>query len=185
MKAYLEEATLTYDGHQLSSLFAYKNFQVQGDSIVAFHGPCQVELSEMVDVEDVLAQDHIYSEAMVHFIIEHFDQDLEKTVTRQRLLVAIIAETIADLGDKPVTRSGDDLYLADCKLSVSIATLSRVSTLIHTGLNLSSNNTPIPTVSLPELGINDWSGFAQEVMARYTREIHSIQLARCKVRGVD
>lgn len=185
MKSYLQEESLTYDGHQLSSLFAYKNFQVQGDSIVAFHGPCRVELTEMVDLEDVLAKDHIYSEAMVHFIIEHFDHDLEKAVTRQRLLVAIMAETISALGDKAVVRSGDDLYYKDRKLSVSIATLSRVSTMIHTGLNLSSANTPIPTISLPELGISDWNLFAREVMARYTEEIQSIGLARCKVRGVD
>lgn len=184
-KSYWVEESLKYDGTQLSSLFAYRNFRVQGDSIVAFRGPCQVELGKMVDVEDVLEQAHIYSEDMLHFIIEHFDQDLETTVLRQRLLVAIIREQLCNEGVRNVTRAGDDLFQGEGKLSVSIATLTRVSTMIHTGLNISSKNTPVRTISLTDLGILDLSGFAKKVMNAYTTEIMSIRMARCKVRGVD
>lgn len=184
-QAYWFEKPLKYDGTQLSSLFAYRNYRVQGDSIVAFRGPCQVELKEMVDVEDVLDQAHIYSEDMLHFIIEHFDQDLEKMVLRQRLFIAIIHEMLINEGVQGLTRAGDDLYLVEGKLSVSIATLTRVSTMIHTGLNISSKFTPVKTISLPELGILDIKDFANKIMKAYTSEINSICLARCKVRGVD
>ncbi len=182
LKKYLDQP-LTYDGRQLSSLWAYRNFGLQGDSIVAFRGPCRVELTEMVDLEDVRAGDHIYSEEMLHFIIEHFDLDLEKTVIRQRLLVATIGEALAEVGAKGLVRRGDDLYQGQGKLSVSIATLSPVSTLIHTGLNISSRNTPVQTVGLADLGV-DPDRLAGIILDRYSLEVESIRGARCKVRGV-
>ncbi|HWJ02983.1 MAG TPA: DUF366 family protein [Verrucomicrobiae bacterium] len=184
MKAYAETSLRTYDGTQLSSLFSYRNFKVQGDSIAVFRGPCNVALTEMVDLEDVLARDHIFSHDMLHFIVEHFDMDLEKTVVRQRLLVAIIKEELEKHGVKDIHRDGDDLFRQANKLSVSIATLSPVSTLIHTGLNISSIDTPVPTVSLAELGITDFLQFGREVAAAYCAEISGIRAARCKVRGV-
>src|SRR5665648_555577 len=139
---------LNYDGSQLQSLFTYKNFGLMGDSMSIFRGSCRVEQDEMVDMEDVLAQDWIYSEDMLHFIVEHFEMDLEKTIIRQRLLISTIKEELEDLGVKTLSRNGDDLYEADKKLSVSISTLSPVSTLIHCGLNVSNKNTPIPTIGL-------------------------------------
>lgn len=185
MQYILVDAETAYDGSQLSSLWAYRNHALQGDSIVAFTGPCKVSLDKMVDLADVLAGDFIYSEKMLHFIVEHFDLDLEKTVTRQRLLMAVIGETIMETAGIPVIRNGDDLFLDSRKLSVSIATLSPVSTLIHTGLNLSSRNTPVPTVSLPEIGVQEITVFANRIMENYTSEIAGIRMARCKVRGVD
>ena len=80
MKTYLHEKTFKYDGTQLKSHFAYDSFDIQGDSIVAFLGECNVKLSAMVDLEDVKAKDSIYSENMVHFIVEFFDLNLEKTI---------------------------------------------------------------------------------------------------------
>ena len=184
MKYYRHEEHLTYDGSQLQSLFGYKNFGVMGDSMIVFRGGCTVQQDEMVDMEDVLAQDWIFSEDMLHFIVEHFDMDLEKAVIRQRLLIATIKEELENHGVKTVRRSGDDLYEGDRKLSVSISTLSPVSTLIHCGLNVSSLNTPIPTVSLTDLGIENPLAFGQRVAERYCEEVDSIRLARCKVRGV-
>lgn len=184
MRYILIDKEITYDGSQLSSLWAYSNHGLQGDSIAAFTGPCKVSLDKMVDMADVLAGDYIYSEKMLHFIVEHFDLDLEKTVTRQRLLMAVVSEAIMETAGFSVTRKGDDLFWDGRKLSVSIATLSPVSTMIHTGLNLSSLNTPVPTVSLPEIDIHDIDSFATRVMEKYVSEIDGIRMARCKVRGV-
>lgn len=180
------EDTVTYDGTQLSSLWAFKNYGIQGDSIVSFRGGCKVELTHMVDLADVLQQDTIFSEDMLHFIVEHFDMDLEKTVTRQRLLMAIIKEILEERTGCKLNRSGDDLYHGSNKLSVSIATLSPVSTMIHTGLNISSQNTPVNTVSVVELGWpeNSIKELAVEIINNYVSEIEGIKMARCKVRGV-
>jgi len=175
---------ILYDGSQLASLWAYKNFRLQGDSIIAFLGPCDVQIEEMVDQEDVLDGAFIYSENMVHFIIEHFDMDLEKAITRQRLFVAILRDVLLELGAPgEIRREGDDLYLSDRKASVSIATLSPVSSLIHTAINISSNNTPVKTIGLTDLAIAPET-LARRVLEQYRNEIGSIKMARCKVRGV-
>ncbi len=179
-----------YDGSQLSSLWAYRNFGVQGDSIVMFRGPCAVSTGKMVDMEDVLQNAPIYSEDMLHFIIEHFDtMDLEKTVTRQHLFIAIIAEIINQQlprADKLIRRRGDDLFLEERKLSVSIATLTPVSTIIHTGLNVKSENTPVPTVGLSDLGFVEQRIMllGQQIARNYIDELQQIKAARSKVRGV-
>lgn len=178
---------MNYNGTQLSSLYAFRNLGLQGDSIICFRGTCNVELTELVDLADVRDNAPIYSEDMLHFIIEHFDNDLEKTVIRQRLLIAIIKEIIENKTGYILKRRGDDLYLNKLKLSVSIATVSPVSTMIHTGLNISSHNTPVPTISLNDLGIenNQILSVGEIIAQAYSEEMSSIRLARCKVRGVN
>jgi len=186
MLVYVLEKPLKYDGRQLSSLFGFRNFGIQGDSIICFRGACRVDLTEMVDLADVRENAPIFSEDMLHFIIEHFDMDLEKTVIRQRFLIAIINETLESKTGKTFRRSGDDLYQGSRKLSVSIATASPVSTMIHTGLNVSSLNTPVPTVGLADLGIppGEILAVGENIARAYAEEMKSIRLARCKVRGV-
>lgn len=181
------QTPLKYDGTQLSSLFAFRSFGLQGDSILCFRGGCQVALTEMVDLADVRANSPIFSEDMLHFIIEHFDHHLESTVIRQRLFIAIIKEIIEDRTDSKFSRRGDDLYKDNLKLSVSIATASPVSTMIHTGLNVSSQNTPVPTIGLADLGLStaEILPFGDLIARQYAKEMASIRLARCKVRGVS
>ena len=71
------------------------------------------------------------------------------------------------------------------KLSVSIATKSITSVLIHTGLNILSEGAPVKASGLTsELGIEDIENFAKEVMKRYAAEIDDIKSAATKVRGV-
>jgi uncharacterized protein len=179
---------LTYDGRQLSPHWLYRQFDLLGDAIVAFIGPCQVDLSEMVDLEDVKAEAPIYSPLMLHCLAEFFHPDLELAVYRQRLLIITAKELLEELTDQRVQRKGDDLYLARAdevpgKLSVSIATASPTSTLIHTGFNIETEGTPMPTIGLAELGI-DVPAFATELLRRYAAEVQDIWLARCKVRAV-
>jgi hypothetical protein len=177
---------ITYDGTQLSSLWAFRNFGLQGDSVVAFRGPCRVNLPEMVDLEDVRENAPIYSTDMLHFIVEHFELDLEKTIFRQRLFIAIIKDVIENFTGTNLKRSGDDLFYDENKLSVSIATLSPVSTMIHTGLNISSKDVPVAAVGLADLGVaeNQVTQLGQAICGLYARECCEIRMARCKVRGV-
>ena len=189
-KKYLGSAThLTYDGLQLSPHWIYRQHDLLGDAIVAFRGPCEVKLTEMVDIEDVKAEAPISSQEMVHFIVEFFDLDLEKAVYRQRLLIVTAKEYLEEVLKEKVTRRGDDLFLnrpqdgRPGKLSVSIATSSPVSTLIHTGFNVISEGTPVTTTALNDLGV-DPDEFAQTVLDRYTAEVVDIWEARCKVRPV-
>ena len=138
----------------------------------------------MVDIEDVINNEPIYSKYMLSFISEQFGIGLVEGVLRQRLLMTIIKELLEARGVF-VVRNGDDLMINDRKLSVSIATKSITSVLIHTGLNILSEGAPVKAAGLEsELGIKDVREFALEVMDRYAAELTDIVLASTKVRGV-
>lgn len=184
MKTKLIKEEIKYIGSQLTPHWIYRNFALQGDAIVAFKGECEVKLTEMVDIEDVINNEPIYSKYMLSFITEQFGIELVEGVFRQRLLICIIKELLEERGIF-VVRKGDDLMIDNKKLSVSIATKSVTSVLIHTGLNILSQGAPVEASGLTsELGINDIDEFAQEVMKRYSEEIADIKLASTKVRGV-
>lgn len=184
MKTLFIDKEIKYIGSQLAPHWIYKNFKIQGDAIVAFCGECEVKLTEMVDIEDVINNEPIYSKYMLSFITEQFNVELVEGVFRQRLLMCCIKEALEKLGNK-VRRNGDDLFVNDKKLSVSIATKSLTSVLIHTGVNILSEGAPIPVSGLKsDLGITDIKSFAQEVMQNYALEIDDIILASTKVRGV-
>ena len=184
MKTKFIDEEIKYIGSQLAPHWIYKNFKIQGDAIVAFVGECEVHLTEMVDVEDVINNEPIYSKSMLSFISEQFGVGLTEGVFRQRLLICIIKELLEERGVF-VVRNGDDLMINGRKLSVSIATKSITSVLIHTGLNILSEGAPVKASGLEsELGIKDIKEFALTVMSRYTDEINGIKLAATKVRGV-
>lgn len=184
MQTKLIEKEIKYIGSQLQPHWIYKNFKIQGDAIVAFIGECEVKLTEMVDIEDVINNEPIYSKYMLSFITEQFNINLVEGVFRQRLLICIIKELLEKRGIF-VVRNGDDLMIEGKKLSVSIATKSTTSILIHTGLNIESEGAPVKASGLTsELGITDIRAFAQEVMTAYAEELKDIELASTKVRGV-
>lgn len=177
---------IKYTGEELAPHWIYKNFHLQGDSIVAFCGECEVKLTEMVDIEDVINNEPIYSKNMLSFIVEHFNIGLVEGVTRQRLLICIIKEALENKGTK-VIRSGDDLFVEGRKLSVSIATKSLTSVLIHVGINIDPTGAPVDAVGLDYLEILDKSfdiyAFAKEIMIKYSQELDDIILASTKVIG--
>lgn len=184
MKTLYIDEEVKYVGSQLAPHWIYKNYKIQGDAIVAFVGECDVHLSEMVDIEDVINNEPIYSKYMLSFITEQFNIDLVEGVFRQRLLVCCIKEALEKRGFL-VKRAGDDLFINNRKLSVSIATKSMTSILIHTGVNILTQGAPIPVSGLEtDLGIKDIKEFAIEVMSRYSEEINDIVMASTKVRGV-
>ncbi len=184
MKTLYIDKEIKYIGSQLSPHWIYKNFKLQGDAIVAFCGECEVNLDHMVDIEDVINDEPIYSKNMLSFISEQFNINLPEGVLRQRLLVTTIKETLESLGHS-VIRRGDDLFVNNKKLSVSIATKSATSVLIHTGINILSEGAPIPVSALEsDLKIKNIKDFAYEIMKRYSEEIDDIILATTKVRGV-
>lgn len=184
MKTKLLEKEIKYEGFQLAPHWIYKNFKIQGDSTVAFIGECDVKLDEMVDIEDVINNEPIYSKLMLSFISEQFNIGLVEGVFRQRLLICIIKEALEKRGVK-LTRSGDDLYVGNKKLTVSIATKSATSVLIHTGVNIISDGAPIAACGLKNnLNIDDIEEFANEILENYANEIDDIVMASTKVRGV-
>lgn len=80
-----------------------------------------------------------------------------------------------------LVRKGDDLYFAEKKLSVSIASCSAVSAMIHLGINIENNGTPVPTCALKDFAVDPQS-FATELMLRFSDEYNSILEATQKVK---
>ncbi len=186
METLFIDKEIKYTGEQLSPHWIYKNFNIMGNAIVAFIGECEVSLSRMVDIEDVINNEPIYSKKMLSFIEENFNSSLVETVYKQRLLVTIARELIEKKYPAVnIRRNGDDLFINDKKLSVSIATKSITSTLIHFGLNIEAQGAPVKAADLlNDAGIKDVKRFAMDLLSAYKNEIEDINLAASKVRGV-
>lgn len=184
IKIQFVEKQIPYTGQELRSHFIYNQFDLLGDALVAFVGPCEVKLGHMVDLEDVKLNAPIFSENMLHFMGEFYGISLETTVLYQRLLMALMLEELKKRGCDKVFRNGDDLYEGEAKLSVSIATVSPTSTLIHAGINISSKNTPVKTKGLDDLKISV-SEFSQIILKKFQEEFQDISKALSKVRAVS
>ena len=176
---------IRYTGEQLRSGWIEERAGLAGDAVVAFLGPCDVARKYMVDRVDLEAGARIASPRMVHVIAEHPGLDLDHITVRQRLLMALAAEVLnRTLGETLIRRDGDDLYLGDKKLSVSVATTSPASGLIHAGFNVRGEGAPVPAVGLEELGVSPHE-FANQLIEAYCSEIESAQEAARKVKPVS
>jgi hypothetical protein len=169
---------------ELYGHFAFKNFGIAGDAAVAFIGPCDVEGERLVDLADKRAGEKIKAARMLHFIVEHFGVPLAEAVWRQRLFAAIVSEEVSARAPKAsVRREGDDVFAGDGKLTVSIATVSPTSVLVHFGVNVDGSGAPVAVADLQSLGI-DARELAPAVLVRYAAEAESARAAACKVKGV-
>ena len=169
---------------ELYAHYAYRNFGIRGDSIVAFVGPCEVARDKLIDLDDRFADARIEAAAMLHFVVEHFGITLRDIVTRQRLLIMLATEMIKRRSPQSdIVRKGDDLYVGSGKLSVSIATVSPVSGLIHLGMNVDGTGAPVEVAELTSIGIKPGM-FAPAIMKAYARELDEINGAMCKVMPV-
>ncbi|HND85774.1 MAG TPA: DUF366 family protein [Pseudobdellovibrionaceae bacterium] len=192
MKTYFDESSHTYDGTQLRSLYTYLKFGILGDSVVAWAGPCKVNPTHMVDGEDLRAGEKIQGDSMLHFIVEVFDRDLAFMVAMQRIFASLIEEELEKIFQTNINRSGDDLFWGDGKLSISIATQSPVSSLLHFAVNLSNRGTPVKTASIEDLAMIDGKNhhlpikdLANRFMSRFSSEYESILIATQKVKWVN
>lgn len=184
MKTLWIEKTINYDGTQLRSLYAYLEHKILGNSLVAFRGACDVSFQHMVDGEDLLQRAEIRGSDMIHFIFEIFDEKLITGVFIQRLFASLVQDKVFEKTKTKLTRNGDDLYLNDKKLSISIATHSPQSILIHFAMNVSNEGTPVKTCSLNDLGL-DAQEFAKELLVDFSQEYKNIQEATWKVKPVN
>lgn len=182
------ESQECYNGSQLVSLRNYLIHGLLGDSVVAWTGACDVSIEHMVDGEDLLENSRICGGEMLHFIIEKFDVSLFAAVTLQRLFAGIVRDQLVhfatnqELAQK-LHREGDDLFCDQRKLSISIATQSPVSSLIHFAVNIVNTGTPVPTLSLGDLGVEP-KQLAVQCMRKLGAELKEIHQATHKVRWV-
>lgn len=143
----------SYDGTLLHGRFAYKFFRKNTlpiGNIIAFRGPMLVEVEGMIDNEDVLNNDFIYSDDAINFLWEIPNLDPFGAVAYQRLLNTQIANVLSFKYIKaPIEVDGDDLMVhkehnqggvvqPKGKCSVSITYSKNNVALGHTGINITA-----------------------------------------------
>lgn len=175
--------TIPYTGRELRSGWVEERTGLGGDAAAVFFGRCSVATEDLVDLDDKRAGNTIESAEMAHVLVEHPGCPLGACVLRQRLLVCLLCEILHRRGVEP-SRSGDDVYLGQKKLTVSIAAPSPRSSLIHLGINVRAQGAPVPAVGLEELGISARE-LMEDLLARYKNELETAAHAETKVRAVD
>ena len=174
-----------YDGSQINPSWAFQEFGIYGSSIVTWVGPVNITPDNLKDFADVGLE--IKSDSMVNFICEFFDQqppNMRIAYLRQRLLVMIFKEILVEYGVQ-ARREGDDIFVEDRKLSISIASVSLSSAKIHFALNLEDKGTPgdVETIGLYDIRVNDEQIFngdnllelINETVSRFIDELETIE----------
>jgi len=182
MKTLFHREEIFYDGSQLKERWIYRNFGITGDACVSFIGGCEVKPEYMADLEDLTKGSSIKAQKMLHFISEVFSFPERSCTLLQRLFVVTIKEGIEKKTGKILLRKGNDLFLNEKKLNISVAIPSVSSFLIHIGLNIDGKGAPVPVITLPELGIEPES-FAVETLERMRAEFESSLNDLYKVRS--
>ena len=180
---------LIYTGDQLAPHWIYQKTGLLGDTVVGFTGAADVDLSHMVDLEDVRLQAPIAAQAMLHFVVELFDLPLLSGIALQRLWISAIQVDIGQrTGGNSLTREGNDLWWTQerRKLSVAICTVSPTSVLMHLGVNLNREGAPVPTVGLEsDFGLTDWPALGQHWANLLAEEWAGVRRSSWKVRAVS
>jgi hypothetical protein len=171
------EDKIKYDGSQLAPLWAY-GMGVKGDSLVIFRGPMDVSFENMKDLEDRKEKKAIAGDDMIHIIVERFDSPASVRLAyyMQRLLIVCIRDVLQKRGIN-ATRNGDDLFVDNKKLTVSIASAGILCEKIHCGINITTRGTPrdVSTAGLLELGIEDWETIALQISETFNRDVEDIE----------
>jgi hypothetical protein len=191
VKTKLADERIDYTGRELRSGWLAERLGIEGDAIGAFRGSCMVSGGDLVDLEDLEAGNIVAGQDMVHFIVEMEGLCLAGITLAQRLLCSMVQEILNSAGrgagaggaGAKVERRGDDLFVGEGKLSVSVATVSPKSGLIHLGLNVSTGGVPVKAACLTDLVVGP-SWLAERVLARFAAEVDSCGKASAKVRPV-
>ena len=183
MKLVLLEQPARYDGLQLATAFLDRHAPGEQDAMLLFLGEADVPREHLVDLEDAEAGAAIYSPLMAHAIVEHRGLPLAEAVWRQRVLVRLAAEWVASRSGVPVLVRGNDLFVREAKLSVSVATRSPRGALLHFGVNVEIEGTPVRTAGLRDLRLPPREYLAA-IGRLYADELASAAHAVGKVRPV-
>ena len=140
-----------YDGALIHDRFAYKYFRNKTlpiGNILAFRAPMLVEADGMIDLEDTLENDYIYSDDAINFVWEIPNLDFFGAVAWQRLFNTQLANLLSIQYLKaPIEVDGDDLIVhkeheqhgiiqPKGKCSVSITYVKNGAALGHTAINI-------------------------------------------------
>ena len=185
-----------YDGSIIHERFAYKFFRKEVSpygNIVAFRAPMYVS-DNLIDLEDTLSNDYIYSEDAINFCWEIPNLDKLGAVAFQRLLNTQIANILSSKYiKKPIEVDGDDLMVhaefegSDGtlqkvgKCSVSI-TYSKDSVAIgHTGINVNAGRKAPNFAYSTGLTDDQTTEFMQDIIDLFYAMVDDMFIATTKI----
>lgn len=138
-KSLFVEEEFPFTGEELKPHWALLNFDLVGDSIVAFIGPYQVLAEYTSDLRQLKKGREFKGSKLLHLIVEHFGCDLLKTLLYQRLLLGIAKDKLNHrLGGDILQIWGDDICDGNKRVTSSSATANNLSGKIHLGINIES-----------------------------------------------
>lgn len=184
-----------YNGDLIHSRFAYRFFKKEVSpygNIVSFRAPMFVS-DNLIDLEDSLSKDYIYSDDAVNFCWEIPNLCPIGAVAFQRLLNTAIANILCRIIQKPIQMRGDDLMVKDTfigsdkkerqigKVSVSITYSKENIAIGHTGINIKAGNKAPGFAYSSGLSDEEVEQFILAVESYFYTEIKDIQVATTKV----
>jgi hypothetical protein len=184
-----------YDGSIIHNRFAYKFFRDKTHpvgNIITFVSPTIVEADNMIDLEDVITKDFIYSDSMVNFCFELPTTNLWGGVAFQRLYNSIIGNILADIIKEQIEVDGDDIFvrkeftnkgivITRGKSSVSIVTEKNGAILGHTGINVKAGEKAPAFAYSTNMSPLEVEEFQKKCIEAFYQTAHSIFIATTKV----
>ena len=185
-----------YDGMLIHKRFAYTYFRKKTlpiGNIIAFRAPMNVQAAGMIDSEDVLQNDYIYSDDAINFCWEIPNVDPYGAVAFQRLFNTQIANILYKIIQKPIEVDGDDLMIHDefegsdgsiqkqGKCSVSITYVKEHVAIGHTGINVNAGRKAPPFAYSTKLTDEQVEEFMKQVIESFYNLSDDIFIATTKV----
>ena len=187
--------SLNYNGDLIHDRFAYKFLRDHvnpiGD-IICFRGSMNVT-TNLIDQEDLLNHDYIYSNDAINIIWEIPNLDAFGAVAFQRLFNAQIANVLFSFLNKSIEVKGDDLMVHDKfvgsdgkdyekgKCSVSITYSKNGTALGHTGINIDAGRNAPGFAYSTKLSDEDTLKFMSSVEELFYNLTRDIFIATTKV----
>jgi len=184
-----------YNGDLIHDRFAYKFFRKEVSpygNIVAFRAPMYVS-DNLIDLEDTLANDYIYSEDAINFCWEIPNLCPLGAVSFQRLFNTTIAGMLGRIIQKPINMDGDDIMVTDeflgnddkkrseGKVSVSITYSKENIALGHTGINVSAGKKAPGFAYSSNMSDEHAEAFMDAVIKAFNYEVKDQWIATTKI----
>ena len=184
-----------YNGDLIHDRFAYKFFRKEVSpygNIVAFRAPMYVS-DNLIDLEDTLANDYIYSEDAINFCWEIPNLCPLGAVSFQRLFNTTIAGMLGQLIQKPINMDGDDIMVTDefhgsdnkkrseGKVSVSITYSKENIALGHTGINVNAGKKAPGFAYSSNMSDSQVKAFMEAVVKAFELEVKDQWIATTKI----
>ena len=161
---------VAFDGHQLEAGWTGEDLGLQGEGIVAFIGSFQPDPQI---IEPPSSWEAFRDREMLHLVVAHGHDDLEKLRLQQHLLLNVLKEKLNHrLRGDLVQRWGCDLFYESAQVSVSTTLLTVSSAIIYVGITLTGDQQNEKSWGIRQ-GAIDPLELAEVVMDQYIFEVEN------------